>query len=77
MVVIYRRLRDEAYESQCIYGPEIVVAHRIPESLWSNGLAVVHVALARVVSENAVDDNGKFSVGEPAFGTEPSLSLYC
>jgi hypothetical protein len=37
--------------------PKIVVTETLPQCLWSDGLAVVHAALARVFAENSIDDD--------------------
>lgn len=36
----------------------------------------MHVAFPRVVSEDSVDNNADFAIGEPALGTEPSLGSH-
>lgn len=75
-VLVGRRLRDVAEKADDVEGPKIVVLHRLPQPFGGDCLPVVHVALGRIVSKHAVDDNGHLAIIEPAFGPEPRLRLH-
>lgn len=75
-VLVRWRLWDVAEKADGVEGPKIVVLHRLPQPFGGDCLPVVHVALGRIVSKHAVDDNGHLAIIEPAFRPEPRLRLH-
>lgn len=69
-------MRYKGNKADGIHRPQVVLRHRVPQTAESNGLAVVHVALGRVVPQDAVDHNGHLPVGKPSVGAEPGLCLH-
>lgn len=63
-------------ETNDIKRPALPVSDGLPEQLQANSLTVVHVALAWVIPEQAVDENLFFSLGKPPIlSTEEAPSL--
>lgn len=68
-------MRNVCHEADGVQRPEVIVASCGPETLWCDGLTIVHIALGRVITENAVDDNFNLALSEPTLWPEPSLGL--
>lgn len=75
-IIVHRRLRNIRHQPNRIQRPEIIVLQGLPQPLGRNGLAVMHIALGRIVSQHAVNDNGDFAVREPPVGAKPCLGLH-
>ena len=71
----WRGLRDIRNHSDEVKRPHVVVLDAEPESSKRHGLAVMHVALGRVIAEDAISYDGDFAIGEPAIWPEPGLGL--
>ena len=69
-------MRDIRYQADRVQRPKIIILQRLPEPLGRDGLAVMHIALGRVISQHAVNDDGDFPIGEPAVRAEPGLGLH-
>jgi len=63
-------------QSQKVDGPHVVILETLPEHAEREGLSVVHVSFAGVVSQDSVDHDLFFSFVEPAiFAAELGGSL--
>lgn len=60
---------------QDVQWPQVVVAHRRPYTLDSQALAVVHIALSRVVAQYTADDDRLFAFIEPSIRPKPRPRL--
>lgn len=74
-ILCRRRLRNISNQTNGIKWPEIEIFSCVPESPWSNGLTIVHIAFGRIITENSVDDDLDFALVEPAVRTKPSFCL--
>lgn len=70
-----RCLRYVGEQADNVERPQVVVLDGFPEASWRNGLAIMHVTLAGVVAQHAVDDNGDLAIRKPALGAVPGLGL--
>lgn len=70
------RRRNENDKSNDIQRPKIVIFKCFPQTPWRDSLTIVHVSFGRVVTENAVDDNGNLTIGKPTAWSVPSLGLH-
>lgn len=67
-VLLRSGLRRAEEKSNGVDRPEVVIAERLPQKLRRDGLAVVHVALRRIVAQDAVNHDLLFAFTlEPAF----------
>lgn len=71
----WRGLWDIRNHADEIDRPHVVVLDGEPEPSRGHSLAVVHVALGRVIAEDAISYNGNFAIGEPSIWSEPGLGL--
>jgi hypothetical protein len=56
--------------------PQIVVLETLPKQAWSDRLTIMHGALAGILADDPIDDDGLLSLCKPAFLTpEPTRSL--
>ena len=69
-------IRYQPRQAEEVDGPHVVVCQTVPEGFRRQRLAVVHVAFAGVVADDAVDHDVFFALAEPAFfASEPALGL--
>ena len=75
-VVLWRLRRDVGGQADQVQWPQVVVLEAFPKAVPCDCLAVVHVTLTGVVSEDAVDQDGLFTFVEPSIlATKPALRL--
>jgi hypothetical protein len=75
-VILWRLWRDVSGQTDQVKWPQVVVLETFPKAVPCDRLAIVHVALTGVVSEDAVDQNGLLSLVEPSvLATKPALGL--
>jgi hypothetical protein len=74
-ILIWRSSRELEHKADDVDWPEVVVFHRQPQTLEIDSLPVVHVSLRRIVSQDPIDYDYFFSLGEPALRSEPGLCL--
>ena len=75
-VVLWRLRRDVGGQADQVQWPQVVVLEAFPKAVPCDCLAVVHVTLTGVVSEDTVDQDCLLSFIEPSvLATEPALRL--
>ena len=57
---------DEPGEAKQVNRPHVVVAQAVPERLGGERLPVMHIALAGVITQDAIHHNELLALGEPA-----------
>jgi len=72
----WRRLRNISYKTNGVEGPKVIVLEGFPEPSRGYCLAIVHISLGRIIPENAIDNNGNLSVGEPSIWSIPRFGLH-
>lgn len=67
--------KKATHNLQSVERPEIIVADGFPKALEGETFTIVHIALGRVIADNARNDDRLFSLAEPPVWPEPRPRL--
>lgn len=73
--VYFTTLHARMSYAQYVYRPKVVIANCRPKMLWCDTLAIVHVTLAGIITQNPGYYYCLFTLCEPAIWTIPCLCL--